>query len=234
MDLFYYIISSTFVMAIAFFLSKKLIKVALHINSGAPLGSFEKRGAIFLGSYRGKILFLILSILLLGLTYFIYPSVLNFTLVSVISVVLLACLFMDVSFKLLPDVYTIPLMFLGIATSCLNIFSLNITQSLIGGAIMFLIFFIVERVGEIFTDKMFLGGGDIKLLMAFGFMFGVVNSIIILFLSSFVMLFFTLVLWLIKKLDDKELPFGVGLTTVAMINIFHPQLIEFIIQNLTV
>lgn len=234
MNLFYYIISSVFVMFLAFFLSKKFLPIALHINSGTPLGSFEKKGVLFLESRKCKIIFLILSMVILGLTYFIYPNLLNFALVSVISVVLLSCLFMDISFKLLPDVYTIPLMFLGLSASCLHVFSLDIIQSLIGGSIMFLIFFIVERIGEIFTDKMFLGGGDIKLLMAFGFMFGIIDSIIILFLSSFVMLGFALVLWLSRRLNDRELPFGIGLTFVAMINIFYPQLVEYIVKYLTI
>ena len=132
---------------------------------------------------------------------------------------------MDVSVKLLPDLFTLSLLWVALLGSAIGLTSLSPSQAIIACATIYIAFIIIDSVGEFITKKEIIGGGDIKIMAAFGALFGAFQSVIILFLACVVMLLFIGLFNIMKKTRDKELPFGLGLTIVAIINIFYPAIV---------
>jgi leader peptidase (prepilin peptidase)/N-methyltransferase len=154
------------------------------------------------------------------LEYFIY--LLLFLLPMVIVT------FIDLKHMIIPDVISIPGIFIGIAVhtflkidgsyaaSLLN----SLVGILVGGGSLFLIAFFYEKIKK----EEGLGGGDIKLIAMFGAFFGWKSVILIMLLSSILGSIIGLITIIILKKDGKyAIPYGPFLVFAAILNLFWGQ-----------
>jgi leader peptidase (prepilin peptidase)/N-methyltransferase len=99
-------------------------------------------------------------------------------------------------------------------------------EAILNGIIMFIIMFIIKKIGDFMFKKESMGGGDIKLMFIFGLVLGWINSCVAICLASFIGLPISLIL--INKIKNHEIPFGPFLSIAAII-LF---LTQFDINNL--
>lgn len=133
--------------------------------------------------------------------------------------------FIDLEHMIIPDVISIPGIFVGIAVNML--FAANghrfasgldsLIGAAVGGGILFAIAFIYEKIRK----SEGLGGGDIKLMAMLGAFFGWREAIIILFFSSVIGSIVGLAIIVFQRKDLKyAIPFGPFLCLAGFINLF--------------
>ncbi|MFW5998218.1 MAG: prepilin peptidase [bacterium] len=156
------------------------------------------------------IIFLILYIKF-GLTYYFYIYAFLFSVLFVLSGI-------DLAFGVIPDIITIPMIFIGFVFSL--IFNhINFLDSLFGiiagGGILLLIAYL---------SKGGMGGGDIKMMAMVGAFTGWEIAITSIFLGAFLGAVNGLILIKISNKDMKSaLPFGPYLSLGALISILYYQ-----------
>lgn len=96
---------------------------------------------------------------------------------------LVAIAFIDLKHRIIPDEFSIGGTVLGLITAYF-VPGLGLVTALIGAAIGFGIFYLFAWGYEKLTGRVGLGGGDIKLMAAFGAFLGPVGVFYTLFLSS--------------------------------------------------
>lgn len=97
---------------------------------------------------------------------------------------LIALTAIDFDEQLLPDVLTLPLMWLGIAGATFHILPLSLFDSVVGAMAGYLILWSVYWLFKWLTGKEGMGYGDFKLLAALGAWAGALNLPAILLLST--------------------------------------------------
>jgi leader peptidase (prepilin peptidase)/N-methyltransferase len=80
---------------------------------------------------------------------------------------LLVMSFVDIQHQVLPDILTIPLLWLGLFVSCFNVLS-NTHDAVLGAIMGYLFLWIVNGIFKWITKKEGIGHGDFKLLAAAG------------------------------------------------------------------
>lgn len=114
-------------------------------------------------------------------------------------------IFIDSFHKIIPDVISLPLLFIGLLFSLLPASDLKFVEAVIGTAFGFFLFWITSIAFDKLMKRESLGGGDIKLIAAIGSFLGIVGTIFTIIISSFS----AIVLLLIIRHDKtKEFPFG--------------------------
>jgi len=93
-----------------------------------------------------------------------------------------------------------------------------VLQSILSGAISFVIMFLLKLFGDFIFKKESLGGGDIKLMFVIGMLIGWKMSIMTIFLSSFIALPISLII--LKSKKNHEIPYGPFLSIAALIIYF--------------
>lgn len=159
-------------------------------------------------AYRYLILEIMVSLLFL-LIYL--NNGLNFR-----SIVLmwLACYFLllsmiDIQFYLLPDFFTLPLMWLGIIAAYFELFDISLRDAVAGIVIGYLLLTIPAGLFYLITNKQGLGQGDIKLLAALGSWLPYQTLPLILMCSSILGIIYYLILRFIVRLPSLTIiPFG--------------------------
>lgn len=140
-----------------------------------------------------------LSFLLFGYGYLFFASIIIFSLVILIFIT-------DFKYYIILDS---PLIISTISIFILKccFFGLKAAlMALLSGAIMFIILFIIKKIGDLLFKKESLGGGDIKLSFVIGITLGIKLSLVSFILSSFLALPYALAsVYLMQK---KEVPFG--------------------------
>jgi len=140
---------------------------------------------------------------------------------------LLVIIFIDLYHQVIPDVISIPGIFLGFAFSFLNS-SLSWSDSgigiLLGGGIFYLIaggyYLVTRRVG--------MGGGDIKLLAMIGAWLGWQSLPFVIFASSFSGSLVGLIAMLYQKKGGRtRIPFGPFLSIAALFYLFFKEQILY-------
>ena len=131
----------------------------------------------------------------------------------------------DLRYKIIPDVITIPGIIVGLLSSAL-ILPTGIKGSIAGallGGIIFFIAAVASRGG--------MGGGDIKLIAMIGAFLGWINVIITIILSSFIgSIVGIFVMILLGKGRKYPVPFGPFLSIGGIISLFfHREIIEWYI-----
>lgn len=96
---------------------------------------------------------------------------------------LIALSFIDIDEQLLPDVITLPLLWLGLLLNLGGLYT-NIYASVIGAAVGYLSLWAVYKVFKLITGKEGMGYGDFKLLAMFGAWMGWKPLLLIVMLSS--------------------------------------------------
>ncbi len=103
----------------------------------------------------------------------------------ILTWVLIALAVIDFDHKLLPDLLTLPLMWLGLLLSLGNVF-VDVRTSLIGAAAGYLSLWLIFKLFKLVTGKEGMGYGDFKLLGALGAWMGWQILPVVVMLSSVV------------------------------------------------
>ena len=89
--------------------------------------------------------------------------------VILLSWALIALTFIDVDHQLLPDVITLPLLWLGLLLNSFNLLPYNgLTSAVVGAAAAYLSLWLVFHIFKLITGKDGMGYGDFKLFALFG------------------------------------------------------------------
>jgi leader peptidase (prepilin peptidase)/N-methyltransferase len=147
---------------------------------------------------------------------------------------LLICLFLiDMDTQILPDDLNYTLLWLGLLVSALG-WNIPLKSAVWGAALGYLVFWSIFQLFKLATGKEGMGYGDFKLLAALGAWLGVEYLLAIILLSSIVGAVIGIVLLLVGKLANKDIPMpfgpylaGAGLLTLALSPAAVPALLPF-------
>lgn len=121
---------------------------------------------------------------------------------------LVALSFIDIDRQLLPDVITLPGLWLGLLLSVFHVFT-DCASSIIGAVTGYLVLWTIYRVFKRLTGKEGMGHGDFKLLALLGAWLGWAYLPLIVILSSVVGAVSGILLILLLKRDHRApMPFG--------------------------
>ncbi len=125
-----------------------------------------------------------------------------------LTAVLIVLTGIDAEHQLLPDNFTMPLLWLGILVNLFEVHA-SLTDSVVGAIAGYLALWLVYHLFKVITGKEGMGYGDFKLLGALGAWLGWQMLPLIILLSSLVGAVFGLTLMAMGKLQrDKPMPFG--------------------------
>ena len=159
----------------------------------------------------------------------------DFVLISIIFLILLIIFFIDLKHYIIPDSLNFSLILIcfikNFTTQDLLKFSYNIQDSLLGGAIGYLIIWLIIFIYKKVRNKEAMGLGDAKLLSAFGFLLGFKSIFIILFVASVLGLIFVLPSLLFKNRSTSSIiPFGPFIILAAILEYFF-NLQQYMVLN---
>tara|TARA_A100001015_G_scaffold284350_1_gene350713 strand:- start:6060 stop:6746 length:687 start_codon:yes stop_codon:yes gene_type:complete len=137
----------------------------------------------------------------------------DFILVCIIFLILLIIFFIDLKHYIIPDSLNFSLILIGIlknfTTQDLLKFNYNLPDSLLGGALGYLIIWLIIFIYKKIRNKEAMGLGDAKLLSAFGFLLGFQALLPIVFIASLTGLIYVLPSLIINKKNLQNIiPFG--------------------------
>jgi len=157
----------------------------------------------------------------------------NFFIYSLLMTALIIISFIDIKYRIIPNVITIPGIPLGIFLSFfLN--NISVLSSLIGVILAILILGIVTYGYYLFTGLEGMGMGDIKLLAMLGAFLGWKSVLFIIFFSSFIgTLIGLLLIFILKKGRKYPIPFGPFLSLAGILYPFLGDRLIILFLNLT-
>lgn len=121
---------------------------------------------------------------------------------------LIALTFIDFEHQLLPDIITLPLLWLGLLINCFNVFT-DLQTAVIGAVAGYMSLWLVAKAFELLTGKVGMGNGDFKLFALIGAWLGWQILPLIILLASFVGAVVGISLMLFKKHGrNVPIPFG--------------------------
>jgi len=161
---------------------------------------------------------IILLIIFEAIMYYI-GNVYSSYIYSILVATLMIVFSIDYRFQLIPDEAHIMIILLGIVNLCMNI---NLWYSyIIGMAIGAGIFYGLSVLAVIIFKKEGMGFGDVKLMAALGFLFGIKSILVITLVSFFIgAIIGGLLLILNRKKVDSYMPFGPFIVIATIIIIF--------------
>jgi leader peptidase (prepilin peptidase)/N-methyltransferase len=147
---------------------------------------------------------------------------------------LLICLFLiDFDTQFLPDDLNYTLLWLGLLAAAIG-WTVPLKSAVWGAAVGYLLFWSIFQLFKLATGKEGMGYGDFKLLAALGAWFGVEYLLAIVLLSSIVGAVIGVILLLVGKIANKEIPMpfgpylaGAGLLCLVLSPAAVPELIPF-------
>ena len=147
---------------------------------------------------------------------------------------LLICLFLiDMDTQILPDDLNYSLLWLGLIVSASG-WSVPLPSAVWGAALGYLVFWGIFQAYKLATGKEGMGYGDFKLLAALGAWLGVEYLLAIILLSSIVGAVIGIVLLVVGKLANRDIPMpfgpylaGAGLVCLALSPAAVPALLPF-------
>lgn len=154
----------------------------------------------------------ILSILF----FFKFGLSIQFLGVLIFSFFLIILAFIDIKKKLLPDILTLMLLWIGLLFNLRDTF-VSLQDAVLGVIIAYIFLWIVVKIFFFITKKDGMGLGDLKLFSALGAWLGVDSLVTIIFLSS--LLAFIGFILLKNKIND-QMPFGPYLSFAGILTIF--------------
>lgn len=173
--------------------------------------------------FKIDFLYTIIFILLYNLVV-IYNGFNLLTVLYTVVVAALAITFsIDIRYQLIPDEVHIVLLIVGIIKLIADFSLRNLLDGVIGALIGGGIFLIINLIALLILKKEGMGYGDIKLMAALGFIFGVKN-ILVITLVSFVFgaIVGGIVLIIKNKESDGYIPFGPFIAIAVLILMFVP------------
>ncbi|MED7789075.1 prepilin peptidase [Francisella sp. 19X1-34] len=121
-------------------------------------------------SFEYPLIELITALIFIGIFYYFGFTIQSLALI-VLSVFFIPLFFIDAKHKILPDSFTLTLLWIGIILNYYGVFT-TLGVSVWGAIIGYLSLWIVFWIYKIFTGKEGFGYGDFKLLAAIGAWFG--------------------------------------------------------------
>lgn len=186
--------------------------VKLSVWQNIPIFSY-----LFLGGRcafcKARIPFRYLLVELLSLIFSLIAAIqfgLSFELLAMLFLtwILITMTFIDFKHQILPDLLTLPLLWLGLLASCFNLFT-NSHDAILGAIIGYTFFWIVNALFKFVTEKDGIGQGDFKLLAAAGAWLGWQLLPFVILTSSFIGLGFGIILLTIRHQNRRTpIPFG--------------------------
>ena len=176
---------------------------------------------------------------LTGLAFMLFYKILglgfDFVLVCIIFLILIIIFLIDLKHYIIPDSLNFSLILIGIiknfTTQDLLKFNYNLFDSLLGGALGYLIIWLIIFIYKKIRNKEAMGLGDAKLLSAFGFLLGIKSIFIILFVASVLGLIFVLPSLLLKNRSTGSIiPFGPFIILAAILEYFF-NLQQYLVFN---
>lgn len=122
---------------------------------------------------------------------------------------LIGLFLIDMDTFLLPDDMTLPLLWLGLLAAVAG-WTVPLASAVLGGAIGYLSLWSVFHLFKLLTGKEGMGYGDFKLLAALGAWFGAKYLLAIILVSSVVGAVIGVILLVVGKLANKEVPMPFG------------------------
>ncbi len=166
------------------------------------------------------------------ITFHFYGLSLQFIFYSIILSILIAISLIDYYHKIIPDGLTLMIFIVTIVYKAVNLFAfgvpLHIWENVFGllaGGVLFFLIAIVSNGG--------MGGGDIKLIAALGFILGLKKTLLNILLSFIIGAVFSIFLLFMRKKGKKdEIPFGPFINISFLITIlFGDRMIFWYIQS---
>ena len=177
-----------------------------------------------------NILFCLLSGILFLVSYLLFglslKCLLSITFISMLLIIIVS----DYYYMIICDeVLIIFGAFLLIEIYFMN--GLNgIINATIGGIVSFGIMFLIKIIGDFLFKKESMGGGDIKLLLLFGIVLGLPNSLFTIFIGSIIALPTSIIS--LKNNDSHILPFGPFLSMAAIILLLFDTTLSLLLKQL--
>ncbi|NML47985.1 prepilin peptidase [Ramlibacter sp. G-1-2-2] len=124
---------------------------------------------------------------------------------------LLICQFLiDFDTQILPDDLNYTLLWLGLLASAVGFTGVALVSAVWGAALGYLVFWVIFQLFKLATGKEGMGYGDFKLLAALGAWFGAEYLLAIVLLSSIVGAVLGIVLLVVGKIANKDIPMPFG------------------------
>jgi leader peptidase (prepilin peptidase)/N-methyltransferase len=157
----------------------------------------------------------LLTGILFALSYWIFGFSFEFVLAILISSFFVIVVVSDSNFLVIPDEVTVVFSILVILARFILVGASNAILYLGYGLGAFLVMYLLMLFGNFIFKKESLGGGDIKLMFFIGCCLGPWMSLFTIFLSSFIALPLSLILYFRSK--DSVIPFGPFLLIATLI-----------------
>jgi leader peptidase (prepilin peptidase)/N-methyltransferase len=133
---------------------------------------------------------------------------------------LIALTLIDIDHQLLPDVITLPLLWLGLFASLFNVFT-DSQSSIVGAIAGYLSLWTVYMVFKLVTGKEGMGFGDFKLLAVFGAWLGWKLLPVIILISSLIGALIGIgMIVLFRRGREIPIPFGPYLAGAGLVALF--------------
>ena len=166
-----------------------------------------------------------ISALFLCSVFAIVPNYIDIFLLSIVFYIFIIIFMIDIKHYIIPDSLNFSLILIGIFKNFLPETTLNLNQdmlqSFIGGALGYLIIWIIIILYKKIRDVEAMGLGDAKLLSGLGFLFGMQSIFFIIFIAAILGLVFSVPKLLTKKSSLKSaIPFGPFLIAASVIYYF--------------
>jgi prepilin signal peptidase PulO-like enzyme (type II secretory pathway) len=199
-------------------------QIVSHLNlKMPPVVSEEITYKVFFENLKKDFKFdfkysLILLVIFEAIMHFVGNSYISY-IYAILTAVLMIVFSIDFRFQLIPDEAHVVIILLGIVNLIVN---LNLWYSyLIGMAIGAGIFYALSLLAVIIFKKEGMGFGDVKLMGALGFLFGIKSILVITLVSFFIgAIIGGFLLILNKKKADSYMPFGPFIVIATIIIIF--------------
>ncbi|GLS82256.1 prepilin peptidase [Paraferrimonas haliotis] len=159
----------------------------------------------------------LISGVLIGICAYYFGPSWSFVFAAIFTFVLIALTGIDLDEMLLPDNFTLPLLWLGLLVNINGTFA-SLNDAVIGAAAGYLSLWSVFWLFKLVTGKEGMGYGDFKLLAAAGAWLGWQMLPMIILLSSLIGAIVGISLMALKKLDQgNPIPFGPYIASAAWV-----------------
>lgn len=175
-------------------------------------------------SIRYMFIELITAILFATVGFLFSNLVVIFGLITLISFLVTLSL-IDFDSFLLPDEFTIPLVWLGILFNLNGAISSNLYNSVVGAMVGYVGLWILFWTFKIIMKKDGMGYGDFKLFAAAGAWLGIQNITSVILISSITGLIYAIYVKS-KKQEETKIPFGPFISIAITITAFYSQQIS--------
>ena len=148
----------------------------------------------------------LLTGLLFALSFYLFGFSYDLLLLLVIASLFVIVIVSDVNFLMIPDEVTIVGSILIIVINILNLGLKDAILMFGSGVFLFLVMFLIMKLGNKLLKKESLGGADIKLMFLVGLVLNPIEGMFCIFLSSLLALPISLIL--LWKNKDNVIPYG--------------------------